>query len=197
MRLGELALQRLLKFDFITVLDIGSGEGWHADELRKAGKDVLEIGLVPSERPNYIQIAYEDFNLRRELQFDCIWCCHVLEHQPNVNQFLQKFHNDSKPGALIAITVPPLKHEIVGGHVSLWNAGLLLYNLVLAGFDCREALVRHSEYNITVILRRWPIDLPELRYDAGDIDRLAPFLPAGLKEGFNGQIEELNWGKEI
>lgn len=199
MRLGELALHRLLKFKFNTVLDIGSGEGWHAEEFRKAGKDVLEIGLELSDRPSYIRIPYEDFNLKREIQFDCIWCCHVLEHQPNVNQFLRKLHNDCKPGALVAVTVPPLKHEIVGGHVSLWNGGLLLYNLVLAGFDCREAMVRQSEYNITAIIRRWPIEdrMPHLNYDAGDVDKLEPFLPEGLGEGFDGNIEELNWGKEI
>jgi SAM-dependent methyltransferase len=191
--MGELALQRLLRFDFKTVLDIGSGPGWHADQFRQSCKVVTEIDLNP-RRPGVIDSRYEDFNLNRVMQFDCLWCCHCLEHQPNVNTFLTKMHGDLKPGGLLAITVPPLKHEIVGGHVSLWNGGLLLYNLVMARFDCRLAMLKKHEYNITVIVRRNEIQLPKLAYDAGDIDRLAPYFPAGLKERFNGDIEELNWG---
>ena len=192
MRLGELALQRLLQFDFKTVLDIGSGVGWHAEQMRAAGRTVTEISLRPL-RPGVLNMRYEDFNLDRVMQFDCLWCCHCLEHQPNVNAFLTKMHGDLKPGGLLAITVPPLKHQIVGGHLTLWNAGLLLYNLVLARFDCSLAMIKKSEYNITVIVRRREIELPELVYDSGDITAMAPFLPPGLGEGFNGDIDELNW----
>lgn len=194
MRLGELALQRLLQFEFKTVLDIGSGAGWHAEQLRAAGRTVTEISLRPL-RPGVLNMRYEDFNLDRVMQFDCLWCCHCLEHQPNVNLFLTKMHNDLKPGGLLAITVPPLKHQIVGGHLTLWNAGLLLYNLVLARFDCRLAMIKKSEYNITVIVRRREIKLPELVYDSGDITAMAPYLPSGLGEGFDGDISELNWGQ--
>lgn len=192
MRLGELALQRLLQFEFKTVLDIGSGVGWHAEQMRAAGRAVTEISLRPL-RPGVLNMRYEDFNLDRVMQFDCLWCCHCLEHQPNVNLFLTKMHGDLKSGGLLAITVPPLKHQIVGGHLTLWNAGLLLYNLVLARFDCSLAMIKKSEYNITVIVRRREIELPELVYDSGDIAAMAPFLPPGLGEGFNGDIDELNW----
>lgn len=190
--LGGVALTRLLQLPFDTVLDIGSGVGWHAERMREAGKKVTEISLRPL-RPGVINMRYEEFNLDRIMQFDCLWCCHCLEHQPNVNYFLTKMHHDLKPGGLLAVTVPPLKHQIVGGHLTLWNAGLLLYNLVLARFDCRLAMIKKSEYNITVIVRRKEIKLPELVYDSGDITALAPYLPPGLAEGFNGDIEELNW----
>jgi SAM-dependent methyltransferase len=192
MHLGELALQRLLQFEFKTVLDIGSGVGWHAEQLRAAGRTVTEISLRPL-RPGVLNMRYEDFNLDRVMQFDCLWCCHCLEHQPNVNLFLTKMHGDLKPGGLLAITVPPLKQQVVGGHLTLWNAGLLLYNLVLARFDCSLAMIKKSEYNITVIVRRREIELPELVYDSGDITAMAPYLPPGLCEGFDGDILELNW----
>ena len=196
MRMGELALQRLLQFDFKTVLDIGSGDGWHADQLAGAGKRVTELDLNP-RRPGVINSRYENFNTDRLIQFDCLWCCHVLEHQINVNNFLRKMHNDLKEGGILAVTVPPLKHEIVGGHVTLWNGGLLLYNLVMAGFDCRMAMLKKYEYNISVIVRRRMVQLPELRYDAGDITKLAPFLPPGLNERFNGDIQEINWDGQV
>jgi SAM-dependent methyltransferase len=186
------AISRLLQLEFKTILDIGSGDGQHADRFRAAGKLVTEVDLNPS-RPGVINQPYENFNLDSTMRFDCLWCCHCLEHQPNVNSFLTKMHNDLLLGGILAITVPPLKHSIVSGHLSLWNGGLLLYNLILARFDCRRAMVKKSGYNITVIVRRNEIKLPQLVYNTGDLARLAPYFPPGLNEGFNGDIEELNW----
>jgi hypothetical protein len=82
-----------------------------------------------------------------------VWCSHVLEHQPNAGLFLAKLIRDCRDGGILAITVPPAKTEIVGGHVSLWNAGLLLYRLALTGIDCRDARVKTYGYNVSVIVR--------------------------------------------
>jgi len=188
---GKKALARLLELDgFHTVLDIGSGRGWHAAQLRAAGKQVVELDLEP-RHDGAARCSYEDYHASQP--FDCVWCCHVLEHQPNVNLFLTKIHRDLRDGGWLAVVVPPLKHQIVGGHLSLWNAGLLLYNLVVARFDCRDAKVSRSGYDIAVLVRRREIELPVLYYGAMDVDRLTPFFPEGLTEGFNGDITELNW----
>jgi SAM-dependent methyltransferase len=189
---GEEGIKRVLRMEFNTLLDIGSGDGWHADQFRAAGKNVTELDLNP-RRPGVIDQPYEAFNIGSPMRFDCLWCCHCMEHQLNMNNFLTKMHNDLVPGGILAITVPPLKHEIVGGHVTLWNGGLILYNLVLARFDCSKAMVLRYGYNITVIVRRNEVKLPPLVYDASDITRLAAYFPPGLKEGFNGDIRELNW----
>lgn len=86
-----------------------------------------------------------------------------------------------------------MKNEIVGGHVSIWNAGLLIYNLVMAGFDCRRAAILRYSYNISCIIEKRSIVLPkDLNYDYGDIEKLSMYLPQGLAEGFNGDIYELN-----
>jgi hypothetical protein len=45
-----------------------------------------------------------------------------------------------------------------------------------------------------IVENRQIVDMPELSYDCGDIDRLAQFFPAGLREGFDGRIDSLNWG---
>jgi len=52
-------------------LDIGSGEGWHSDQFMQAGKRVTELDLRP-RRPGVIASRYEDFNLDRLMQFDCL-----------------------------------------------------------------------------------------------------------------------------
>jgi hypothetical protein len=97
------------------------------------------------------------------------------------------------PAGIIAITVPPAKHQIVGGHVTIWNAGLLLYNLIIAGNDCRLAAVKSEGYDISVIAPKVPIRLPNLRRDVGDIETLQGYFPLAAKQGFDGRISELNW----
>ncbi len=125
--------------------------------------------------------------------FDLVWCSHVLEHAPNVGQFLQALKRDCKEGGLLAITVPPLKHQIVGGHVSLWNAGLLTYRLCLAGLDCAQIRLKKYGYNISAILQKKSIILPKLSCDRGDVLALRPYLPSWLHEGAHGDIDAWNW----
>lgn len=125
--------------------------------------------------------------------FDAIWCCHVLEHQRNVGAFLEKCFADLKDGGWLAVTVPPRKDEIVGGHLTLWNAGLLLYNLILAGFDCSGASVKTYGYNVSVIVRKRRANLPALKMDCGDIESLAEFFPMPVEQGFSGLIGGINW----
>lgn len=196
---GETLKKFITDFNFQTVLDIGSGEGKHSDMLQMKGKKVTSIDFGKSiyfekRNENHNCIYGDYYSYKFENQFDAIWASHVLEHQVNPNLFLKKIHNDLKENGILAITVPPLKHEIVGGHVTLWNAGLLIYQLVLAGFNCSNISVKSYGYNISVILKKKSIDIfPELSFDSGDIEKLKIYLPKGFSEPFNGQIKCLNW----
>ena len=201
------ALQKLLdEFEFETVLDIGCGAGEQAEVFMTHGKKVtaLDYGESVYFRKNSgrLRTIIADINTHPfSEQFDCVWCSHVLEHQLNPHLFLTKVRSLVKDGGLLCITVPPLKHEIVGGHLTLWNAGLLLYHLVLAGFDCRDAKVKSYGYNISVILRKREINaLGTIEYDSGDIRKIREFLPAqlpfrpgGQDDPFDGRIGSLNW----
>lgn len=173
--------------DFRTVLDIGSGDGSYANALRAAGKTVSTVNLhAPADHVgDYMGVLF--------FPLDAIWCSHVLEHQPNVGLFLRKCYRELKPNGWLAITVPPMKPEIVGGHLTLWNAGLLLYNLILAGFDCSQASVKTYGYNVSVIVSKQPAFIPELKMDFGDIEALAHCFPVPVCNGFDGNITEVNW----
>lgn len=49
----------------------------------------------------------DDFNTYNfDEKFDCVWSCHVLEHQLNVQSFLERVISCTKDGGVIAITVP-------------------------------------------------------------------------------------------
>lgn len=194
------ALQTLLdELDFDTVLDVGCGEGVHAELMLAHGKRVtaIDYGLSPYFRRSRgrIEAIVADVNEHEFPEpFDCVWASHVLEHQPDVRRFLRRLGAACRDGGVLAVTVPPLKHQIVGGHLTLWNAGLVLYNLAAAGVDCRDAAVCKYGYNISVLVRKRTIDpMPVLAYDAGDLDRLAPYLPPFCTESFNGDVLLYNW----
>lgn len=188
---GTTALRRLLELPWQTCLDIGAGDGWHSRQMSAAGRSPTALDLAGG--PGVLPFRYEDFHPERP--FDALWVCHCLEHQQSPGAFLEKMHRDLAPDGWLAITVPPLKHNIVGGHLTLWNAGLLLYNLVMARFDCRAAMVKTVDYDVSVIVQHREIPaMPPLRHDNGDIETLAEFFPRGLaRQGFDGRIAELNW----
>ncbi len=205
---GEEAIKKLLKdYKFKTVLDIGCGEGLHSEIFKKNDKEVtsLDYGKSPYvlKMHDMQNVIIDDFMQHdfKKTKFDAIWCCHVLEHQLNPNLFLEKINSLLVDNGILAITVPPLKNEIVGGHVTVWNAGLLLYQLVLAGFDCKDAMVKKYGYNISVIVKKKRIDIKnKLIYDNGDISIIKRYLPKQIKYNtnfkdisFDGDIENINW----
>lgn len=215
--LADHALEKLIKdYQFKSVLDIGCGEGVHSDIFLENKKDVtaVDYGNSPyfKKNKNRIGTIIGDFNeYKFTEQYDCVWCSHLLEHQLNPNMFLIKVNSVLKEGGVLAITVPSIEREnkncytVVGGHVTCWYAGILLYQLVLAGFDCSEASVkkyRYSRgYNVSVIVKKRKINvLDKLVFDNGDIKTIQKYLPKSIEFKpnqsdikFNGNIEELNW----
>lgn len=178
------------KLDFSTVLDVGCGRGDHFKAFQSAGKFVTGIDIID----NGFNVVGNYLDTELSHEFDLVWASHILEHQLNVNLFLKKCYSNIREGGHICITVPPLKDAIVGGHVTLWNAGLVMYNLVLAGFDCSSAHIKRYGYNISVIAPKGNFSLPSLRYDNGDIETLSKWLPRGYNyQGFDGNISEFNW----
>lgn len=185
---SEEALKLLLKEkDLKTVLDIGSGSGQHAWMLRNEGFVVTTLSLEPPA-----DIIGDFADLPEDVIYDAIWAAHVLEHQLNPGAFLKKCFRLIRDNGIFSVTVPPLKHEIVGGHVNLYNAGLLIYQCILAGFDCSAANVRKYDYNISLTVRKKEAILPKLRMDNGDIDLLSRFFPFDVKEGFNGDFRRVH-----
>ncbi len=164
------------------VLNIGSGIHEHTDIMKAQGLSVTTLDNIYTADIKATWPAYID------RMFDAVWCSHVLEHSLNPGLFLSEIKKILNVGGVLAITVPPAKHNIVGGHVSIWNAGLLLYHLILAGFDCSNASVKSYGYNISVIVENVTANLPDLISDNGDIEALSIFFPLDVTQGFDGEI---------
>ena len=197
-------LNKLLKLQFNTILDIGAGALEHSNIFLENNKivDICDYGNSVYYKKhdeniyNKIRNKYiGDFNtIKINNKYDAIWCCHILEHQLNVNLFLKKIHGLLNEDGYLAIVVPPRKPFIVGGHVSIWNAGLVLYNLILAGFDCSEYCeILQYDYNIGIVIKKKTIkNLPnDLSMDKGDIEKLSKYFPFDAKHDFNGDIMKL------
>lgn len=207
LKFGSHAIQKLIEdIEFKTVLDVGSGEGLHSDLFLRNKKTVTAIDYGDSvyfkNLIGSISTIVGDINEYGFSQkFDVVCCSHVLEHQLNVNSFLKRLYSLIEDGGFLAIAVPPSRSTVVGGHVTNWTAGLLLYNLVLAGFDCSNAKILSYGYNISVIVQKKRSDtaLPNLGYDVGDIRLIKSFLPklkyftTDLDDPFFGYILIHDW----
>lgn len=192
--LGDEALARLKTYgDVRTVLDIGSGPGEHAAALRAAA---CEVTTIDPHHPADIAAAFPDPAAAARGPFDAVWACHVLEHQTDPGAFLRAAAAVCRPDGVLAVTVPPAKTALVGGHVSIWTEGLLLYQLILAGIDCRAARVGVYGYNISVIVRNVPARLPaDLVSGKGDIERLAAFFPLPVHHGIDSNFGNIGWSQ--
>ena len=203
---GEKILNKLLEMKFDNILDIGAGALEHTEVFINNNKivDICDYGnsIYYNKRLKNIESKIRnkyigDFNnIDFNNNYDAIWCSHILEHQVNVNLFLKKIHSLLKEDGYLSIIVPPRKPFIVGGHVSLWNAGLLIYNLILAGFDCsKECYVKQYDYNIGIIIKKKTIkELPKnISMDKGDIELLSQYFPFNVQHNFNGDIMEYNF----
>ena len=186
MQFSGVALDYVIKNkNFRTVLDVGSGGGKHSDIFEKEGKIVtrFDFGKSRAFTDDSQKIIYGDFlDYDFKTSYELVWVSHVLEHTLYTHQFLQKILNVGSKNAIVAITVPPAKPEFVGGHLTLWTPALLLYRMVLAGFDCSNAKVLVYGYNISVVceIQKNSLSISDLAWDLHDIKKIEKWLPKDL-----------------
>jgi SAM-dependent methyltransferase len=155
-----------------SVLDVGAGGGLHSMGFISGGATRV-VGIDPQfmalthECYEHKHDPYESVDLGDE-QFDVVWASHVLEHVPNVQHFLIHLHKWTKPDGWIAIAVPTDRQRRLHiGHLTLWTPAHLIYNMICAGIDCKDALWYTSNLSIGVFVRKkdtidlsWRTSLP-------------------------------------
>ena len=186
-----------------SVLDIGVGTGGASIFFAYNGKSVTGIGL-DLESYGFSSSLFERFEINihecslEELntaeKYDIIWASHVLEHNLNPGQFLEKCKDLMSTDGWLCVLVPPFKQYVVGGHVnSGWSLGHLMYILLLSGFDIKNGHYIHHGYSLCAFVQKSTDPLPTLRMDNGDIEATAHLWPVEVKQGFDGSIKQVNW----
>ena len=196
---GAYGLIKLVSdYEFDTVLDIGSGDGEHKRFLEYMGKCVKSVDFDKEAdySGDFMEMDFPE-------KFDAIWCSHVMEHQRNVGAFLEKIYSVLKDDGVLAVVVPNhTPDRLVAGHVTAWGVPLICYNLILAGFDCREAKILSSNYELSLVVKKKKADI-DIRFKnsiIGDdkenpfssLDEYFPF-EAIQGRGFAGE-GNINWG---
>jgi len=185
----------VLRKPFETILDVGSGDGKASLALHNAGRKVTSIDLTAPKNPYPWQHFVGDFmewDFGRDT-YDAVLASAIIEHIQDTGAFLRKVRGLLRPDGWIFLFAPHYKSEIVGGHLHYWNTGLLMYNLILAGFDCLHGHFGWFGYLIAAFVQPTGVPLPPLVHDAGDIERLADHFPIPVWQGFEGDIERVNW----
>ncbi|MBN1569337.1 MAG: methyltransferase domain-containing protein [Acidobacteria bacterium] len=187
------------------VLDLGAGRCEASRRFAQADCRVTAVGMhfhryldaagleeLRSMGVKLKDTCFEDFDSHEA--FDAVWCAHMLEHQRNPGQFIDRCLSFLRPGGWLFLSVPPFKTQVVSGHLSVWFPGLLIYNLVVAGLDCSTIHIKKLGYNIAAFVRNIQAPLPNLTSSLGDIEMLADRFPSGLAyQGFEGDFTEINW----
>jgi len=186
-----------LRFDFDHILDIGSGrsevaaKSWLDNGCRVSAIDIQNNSIIKHDKYEFIQADFLDWEPKGTYQ--AVYASHILEHIQDTGVFLRKVHSLLSDDGVFFIVVPPFKHNIVGGHIHVWNMGLLMYNLILSGFDVVNGhFIKHG-YNIVGIVRKSTLSLPKLFYDRGDIELLEDHFPPVIRQNISGDINEWNW----
>lgn len=187
------------------ILDIGGGNLLASSYFVRKGfiVDVCDFDSSPYiskealKKSGINRFINGDFNTIdfSNKKYDLIWASHVLEHQPNLHNFILKILSVISNNGYLSVAVPPRKPFIVSGHINLFNPGLLIYRLVLAGLDCSNAKVFQYDGNICFFGKVKKVTLPKLNYDVGDIELLSKYFPNSPSDGFNGDFMFCNLSK--
>ena len=153
--------------------------------------------MVKRKTKIHENVNVENMSIFDQGSFDAVWCSHVIEHCFNTGKALQEIKRVLRKDGYLFLSVPPFKHNVVGGHINVgWNIGLLMYVLCLNGFDSVNGSFISHGYNVTAFVKPSNIELPELRYDEGDIERLviAGLLPDFFHQNIDGsKITNYKW----
>lgn len=140
---------------------------WHVE--RPVDLNDVLLGRLPRRPEAQGPLA----RLRFNAPLGGAFVCERLQQQANLHDYLVALRCSVAYDAPVALVVPNAHHELVDDHLNLFTAGTLVYNLVRAGWNCREATVDFDKRHLNVLLRR--VDVPEPWPQR--VDDIRPFAP--------------------
>ena len=170
-------------YNFSNLIDVGCGYAPYIELFNNT--NYTGIDILENDGDNFINSEFNQYDFKGQ-KYECVFTAHCIEHQPNVEIFLRKIRSIIKDNGVLCILWPPPKDEVVGGHVNLFNPGIVLYNLTRIGIDCSKVKCIYSGYTYGVVGNVSLVDEVDLIYDKGDIELLAHLFPFDAKQNFHG-----------
>ena len=113
-----------------------------------------------------------------------------LHRQRNIGNYLDLAFKKLKVGGELVVCCPFYSNCIGSGNTNnLWNAGTIVYNLILSGFDCKQAKISTFTNEIQIYLVKNNRKIPP----SIALGSLYDFFPIETYQHFNGNILEVNW----
>ena len=144
---------------FKTSLDIGSGEGVHTEIMQHSGLKVTGVDKY-SEKADY-NMDFMSWSKARQMDFDVVFCSHVIEHQRNVGKFLDRIYDVLSDDGVLIISAPSEDHNLIEGHLNSFNIPLFLQQMIHAGFDCKRGKFLSAMENSFIVSKAKDYKLDE------------------------------------
>ena len=144
---------------FKTCLDIGSGDGVHSDIMRHAGLEVTGVDKY-SDKADY-NMDFMSWSKARHMNFDVVFCSHVIEHQRNVGEFLDRIYDVLSDDGVLIISAPKEDRNLIEGHLNSFIFPLFLQQMIHAGFDCKNGKFLSTIENSFIVSKADNFDTTE------------------------------------
>ena len=145
---------------FKTSLDIGSGDGVHSEIMQHVGFKVTGVDKY-SDRADYT-MDFMSYTKARQMDFDVVFCSHVIEHQRNVGEFLDRIYDVLSDDGVLIISAPNHSAEtLIEGHINSFIFPLFLQQLIHAGFDCKNGKYLSAMENSFIVSKSKDFELSE------------------------------------
>lgn len=176
-----------------TLLDIGAGTGDFLVVAKNDGWDT--IGIEPSEKAKTIAIN-KGVNFAANLSdledhsFDVITMWHVLEHVPNLDEYILELKRLVKPTGTILIAVPNFKSFDAEYYGRFWAAYDVPRHIWHFSKTAIQKLFAEKEMNLITVLPMkfdsFYVSLLSEKYKTGKMNFIKAFI-VGLKSNKNGK----------
>jgi 2-polyprenyl-3-methyl-5-hydroxy-6-metoxy-1,4-benzoquinol methylase len=192
------------------ILDVGCGDGHLLDVIKGSG--AVPVGLDASEhaveiaqqRGHMVHYGYaERDHLIEDGPFDAFVSTDVIEHVPDLKDFLQGIHRNIKANGVGLIETPDFEkvlatqrfYDFIFDHLSYFTRRTLRLALELSGFEVVKLEENRDNENLTVVVRRHePVDFQSMHNQIQNLsENLKSYLSGHQQAGHRVGI----WGASL
>lgn len=166
-----------------TILDIGCGTGDFLEACKN--NDWKITGVEPNERARNLTIKKTDIGIFINIEevientsnkFDVITMWHVLEHVPNLQEYINSLKNLLKSNGVLIIAVPNYKSHDAVYYEKFW-----------AAYDVPRHLWHFSQKSINLLFKDFGFELVKtlpMKFDAYYVSLLSEKYKSGKSNPF-------------